>query len=180
MMWPRLTATPNVRLFEARDFRSLTIEGRLKPGVTISQAQTELSVIATDLERAYPDSNRNRRIGCVPSSEPDRAIPPIANMLAMLTMLAGAVLFVACANVAGLLTSRAPVRAREIALRMAIGAGRARVIRQLITENLLIAVAGGVLGLGIGYAAVTLFSRIQIPTDLPIVAAFDLDRRALL
>ena len=181
MMWPRLTATPNVRAFEARDFRSLTIEGRLKPGVKISQAQTELSVIAADLERDYPESNRNRRI-LVRTEVQNRIAqsPPIANMLAMLTMLAGAVLFVACANVAGLLTSRAPVRAREIALRMAIGAGRPRVVRQLITENVLMAIAGGVLGLGIGYAAVKLFSRIQIPTDLPIVAAFELDRRALL
>jgi putative ABC transport system permease protein len=181
MMWPRLTTTPNVQLFEARDVRSLTIGGRLKPGVTIAQARTELSVIATDLERAYPDTNRNRR--SVVRTELQNRIaqsPPIANMLAMLTMLAAAVLFVACANVAGLLTSRAPVRAREIALRLAIGAGRPRVIRQLITENVLISIAGGMLGLGVGYAAVTLFSRIQIPTDLPIVAAFELDRRALL
>jgi macrolide transport system ATP-binding/permease protein len=181
MMWPRLIENPGVRPLEARDFRSLGIAGRLKTGVTISQAQTELSVLATNLERAYPDANRNRRIA-VRTELRNRIAhaPQVATLLAMLTMLAGAVLVVACANVAGLLTSRAPTRAREIALRLAIGAGRRRVIRQLITESGLVAMIGGVLGLGLGEAAVRLFSRIQIPTDLPIVAAFELDRRALL
>jgi putative ABC transport system permease protein len=101
-------------------------------------------------------------------------------LIAMLSTLALAVLFVACANVAGLLTSRAPVRAREMALRLAIGAGRGRLIRQLITESLIIAVAGGVLGLAVGYAGMTLFRQIEIPTDLPIMVAFQMDRRALL
>jgi predicted permease len=72
------------------------------------------------------------------------------------------------------------MRAREIALRLAIGADRPRVIRQLLTESVLVAIIGGVVGLGLGYAAVALFNRIQIPTDLPIVASFGLDRRAVL
>ena len=180
MMWPRLMVDPGGQPFDTRDFRSLNIRGRLKPGVTKTEAQTELSVIASDLERAYPDTNRNQRIAVRTELQARIvATPPLARLLLMLTVLAGAVLFVACANVAGLLASRAPVRAREIALRLAIGAGRRRVIRQLITESLLIAVIGGVLGLGVGHAAVTLFSQIQIPTDIPIVAAFELDRRAL-
>jgi predicted permease len=98
-------------------------------------------------------------------------------MLATLAML---VLFVACANVAGLLTSRAPARARGMALRLAIGAGRGRLVRQLITEALLIAIAGGVAGLGVGYAGMLLFRQIEIPSDLPITLAFTMDRRALL
>src|SRR2546427_8460637 len=101
-------------------------------------------------------------------------------LVAMLTTLAAAMLLVACGNVAGLLTSRAPVRAREMALRLAIGAGRARLVRQLVTESLLIAVVGGVLGLGVGYAGMTLFRQIELPTDLPISLAFQMDRRALL
>ena len=101
-------------------------------------------------------------------------------LIAMLSTLALAVLFVACANVAGLLTSRAPARAREMALRLAIGAGRGRLVRQLVTESLLIAVAGGVLGLGVGYAGMTLFRQIELPTDLPVSLRFQMDRRALL
>jgi ABC-type antimicrobial peptide transport system permease subunit len=72
------------------------------------------------------------------------------------------------------------VRARELALRLAIGAGRPRVIRQLIAESVLISVVGGAVGLGVAYAGVTMFRQIQIPTDLPIVLSFQLDRRALL
>jgi predicted permease len=106
--------------------------------------------------------------------------PPDAMLIAMLSTLALAVLFVACANVAGLLTSRAPVRAREMALRLAIGAGRGRLVRQLVTESLLIAMAGGVLGLAVGYAGMSLFRQIEIPSDLPITLSFEMDRRALL
>jgi putative ABC transport system permease protein len=113
MMWPRLMANPSVQPFEGRDFRSLTLGGRLNPGVTASQAQTELAIIAADLERQYPDTNRNRRIVVRTELQNRMAqAPPIVRLLAMLTLLAGAVLLVACANVAGLLTSRAPVRAR--------------------------------------------------------------------
>jgi putative ABC transport system permease protein len=181
MMWPRLLGSPKERPLEDRNFRNATIKGRLKSGVSMARAQTELSVIAKDLERAYPDTNRNR--GLVVRTELQTRIaqsPPDSMLIAMLTTLAAAVLFVACANVAGLLTSRAPARAREMAMRLAIGAGRGRLIRQLMTESLLVALAGGVLGLGVGYGAIKLFQQIQIPTDLPVALAFQLDRRALL
>jgi predicted permease len=181
MMWPQLTNNTKDNPLEARGNRSLNIKGRLKPGVTITQAQTELAAIARNLERAYPDTNRNR--GVVVRTELESRIqqsPPDAELVAMISVLAMAVLLVACANVAGLLTSRAPVRAREIALRLAIGAGRRRLIRQLLTESLLLAIAGGIAGLGLGYAGVLFFRKLQIPTDLPLSLSIELNQRALL
>jgi macrolide transport system ATP-binding/permease protein len=181
LMWPRFVTDPKINPLEARDMRGLTLKGRLKPGVTITQAQTELSLIATDLARTYPATNRNRTYTVRSELQARIAQDPIdASLIAMLTMLSAAVLFVACANVAGLLTSRAPARAREIALRLAIGAGRSRIIRQLVTESLAIAILGGVLGLAVGYAGVAVFRQIQIPTDLPVALSFEMNRRALM
>ena len=144
------------------------MQRKLKPGVTMRSAR--IVVIARD-RQAVPDTN---------ATEPTRApaqvriaAAPTGRLLLMLNLLAAAVLLVACANVAGLLASRAPVRAREIAMRLAIGAGRARIVRQLVTESGLIAVIGGVFGLAVGYAGVMLFRQFQIPTDLPIVASFE-------
>jgi putative ABC transport system permease protein len=180
MMWPRLLGNPKERPLEDRNFRNLTIKGRLRPGTSLARAQAELSVIATDLERAYPDTNRDR--GLIVRTELQTRIaqsPPDSTLVAMLTTLAAAVLFVACANVAGLLTSRASARAREMAMRVAVGAGRTRLIRQLMTESLLIALAGGALGVGVGYGAIKVFQQIQVPTDLPVALTFQLDRRTL-
>lgn len=180
MMSVRVLADPKTGSLQVRDARNLTLKGRLKPGVSQQQAQTELTAIATNLQRAYPDTTRNR--GLVIRTELQARIaqsPPDSMLIAMLSTLALAVLFVACANVAGLLTSRAPVRAREMALRLAVGAKRGRLVVQLVTESLLIAFLGGALGLAIGYAGMMLFRQIQLPTDLPITLTFQMDRRAL-
>ena len=180
MMSPQIINDPQAASLESRDARNLTLKGRLKAGVSQATAQSELTAIAADLERAYPDTNKNRRF-LIRTELQSRIAqdPPDAMLTAMLSTLALAVLLVACANVAGLLTSRAPARAREMALRLAIGAGRGRLVRQLVTESLLIALAGGVLGLAVGYAGMTLFRQIEIPTDLPIALAFELNQRAL-
>jgi macrolide transport system ATP-binding/permease protein len=184
MMWPRLeggsqsgaSASP----LDRRDARYLSVKGRLKPGVTITQAQAEISAIAAALEKQYPETNRNQNMAVRTELQARiKGIPPLLSMTIMLMTLAGAVLLVACANVAVLLTSRAPVRAREIALRLAIGAGRVRLIRQLITESLLLALAGGLAGLALGYAGVVLLRGITYPSDVPVVIAFQLDQRAL-
>jgi predicted permease len=181
MMWPRLGRDGAVDPLHARDVRSLTVKARLKPGVSLAQARQEVSTIAANLEKAYPDTNRNRRLAVYSEFQARLLQEPADSVLgATLLLLAVAVLLVACANVGGLMMSRAPVRAREIAMRMAIGAGRPRLIRQLLTESLLIALVGGALGLLIGYQGVTLFSQIQIPSDLPIKIVIQMDQRALL
>jgi macrolide transport system ATP-binding/permease protein len=181
MMSPRLSTSPDDHLLEARNQRDLTVKGRLKPGVTMEQARAELQVIARNLEHSYPDSNRN--VGAIVNTEMQerfRQDPVDPELAIMLLTLAGAVLLVACANVASLLLSRARVRSREIALRLAIGAGRLRLIRQLLTESLLIAVAGGAFGIIVAYGGVLFLSGIEIPSDLPIKIVVQLDHRVLL
>ena len=165
---------------ERRDIRNLNVKGRLNPGVSLEQAQHELGVIATSLERTYPDTNRN--YGLLVRTDFKARLEdsgPGAPAAFMVMTLAFVVLLVACANVAGLLTSRAPARMREIALRMAIGGGRFRVIRQLVTESLLIAAGGGALGLAIGYGLIRVFDRFEVPSDIGTRVTFELDRRVL-
>jgi macrolide transport system ATP-binding/permease protein len=166
---------------EKRDDRGLTVRGRLKAGVSLAQAQSDLASIAAVLRQTYPVTNRNKAVAV--KTELESRIeddPPDANLMAMLLTLSFCVLMVACANVAGLLLSRARVRSREIAVRLAIGAGRTSLIRQLLTESLLIAVLGGVVGVVIAYGGVQFFGNLKIPTDMPIVISPQLDARLLL
>jgi predicted permease len=162
-----------------RDRRELTVKGRLKPGVSIDEARREVQQIATNLERSYPDTNQSHGLTVQSQLAAFSEGPGLdTGLVAMLMTLAFAVLIVACANVAGLLTSRAPVRAREIAMRLAMGAGHLRVVRQLVSESLLIAVGGGTLGLLAGYGVIELFRRVEFPTDIPLKLTFELDGRA--
>ena len=181
MMQPRITNDPQDHFLDGRDRRELSVKGRLKPGVSLAQARAELRVIAKSLEHAYPATNRNQSANVDTEIETrlERS-PTDSQTVEMLMALSVAVLLVACANVAGLLLSRSKVRAREIALRMAIGAGRSRLIRQLLTERLLIASAGGILGLAVAYGGIRFLGGLQVPTDLPVVIAPELDQRALL
>ena len=181
MMWPALTIDDRVRPLESRELRDVAIKGRLKPGVTIERAQSELSVVGEDLERAYPDTNRGRALVLRTELQNRMASQrPNVMMLLLLLTLSASVLVVACANVAGLLTSRAPVRSREFALRLALGAGRLRLIRQLITESVFLAGAGGLLGIAVGYGAVRLFRLLKLPADPPVPAPFEFDGRVAL
>src|SRR4029450_11104647 len=154
-------------VLEQRSCRYLEVRGRLKAGVSLEQARQEVASIARGLEQTYPDTNRNFgmliRTPFEARLDERGAAAPTAMML---MTLAFAVLLVACANVAGLLMSRAPAREKEMALRLAIGGSRFRITRQVITESVLLACGGGALGLAMGYGGVLLLRRLPIIIDI--------------
>ncbi len=177
-MWPRVHVFPHMNPLTTRDFRTLTVRGRLKPGVTLSEGRAELATLAKALEQAYPETNTQQELIAQTELTMRFERSPLDSwLMVVLTTLSMAVLCVACANVAGLLASRAPVRAREIALRLAVGAGRARLVRQLVTESLGIAFAGGIAGLAVGHVGVLLLRQIQFPTEVLSMPLLQLDRR---
>jgi len=165
---------------EDRGRHELRLAGRLRAGVSRSSAQAELAAIASRLERDHPETNRERRI--VLRTElglrlaEDLEVPLFSALLMTLVAL---VLAVACFNVAGLLLQRAQARRREIAVRLAIGAGPVRLVRQLMTESVVIALAGGGLGLGFAHIGIRFLSRYH-PPDAVTLPGMRLDSRVLL
>lgn len=170
----------NKDLLGHRDRTNMAVYGRLAAGRSASQAQAELQTIALNLERAYPDTNRGRSVAVMPELEARMCIDPdTAVQMAILLVIAGLVLLIACANVASLLLSRARARSREIAIRLAIGAGRGRLLRQLLTESLLLALAGGAAGLGLALLGIQFFASLRLPTAIPLWLVASLDLRVL-
>jgi predicted permease len=152
-----------------RGSRWHSVIARLKPDVSIEQAQTEMSTIASRIEQAYPDSNKDRGVEIVGAQE--AVVGDIRPMLLVLLGTVGFVLLIACANVANLQLARAATRQKEVAVRSALGASRMRIIRQLLTENIILSLIGGSLGLLIavwGVELMTTFLSDQIPQYLKI------------
>lgn len=165
---------------QKRDVRWLELRGRLKSGVGISQAAADVSSIANALRGMYPKEDENLKIKVETEFQlRAQSSPPDTALVIMLGVLAVCVLLVACANVAGLLLSRATVRAREMAVRLAVGSSRWLLIRQLFTENLLLALGGGLAGLAVAVGAVKFFNSLPLPTEVPVDLTFRLDERAL-
>ncbi len=159
---------------ERRDMRSLNLFGRLQPRTSITQARAELTGIAKALERQYPDTNTS--IDAEVMTFNDRFNGgPIRVIFLTLMGAVGFVLLIACANVANLLLSRSARRSREIALRIALGASRGRVIRQLLVESTLLACLGGVLGLLLSLVGVRLFDMAVADVGKPYWIRFTMD-----
>ena len=152
------------------------VVGRLRPGVTVDAARAEMRTIAEGLARIHPE---NQRVGVSIIRLRDAVSTRARLMLLALMMAAAGVLLIACTNLANLLLARALVRRKELALRTALGAGRERLVRQLLTESLLLASAGGVLGVWLAMSGVPLLTRL-VPTSLPITEVPPLDLRVML
>jgi predicted permease len=165
---------------EDRGRHDLVVKGRLSAGASQESAQAEVATIGAALAREYVKTNRNRRVAV--RTELQRRMQQTPALLALVKMLMGLValiLVIACSNVANLLLARGRTRSREIATRLSIGAGRSRVVRQLMTESVILGVAGGVAGLVVASGGIRVLETLSVPSDPPFVLGVRLDWRVV-
>ena len=177
-VWTRLDLRATLAdPIRARRRSWLSLVGRLKPGVTHETAQREIAAIGAELGREHPDADGLFTLSALPLR--DDLVGDTRTPLLVLTASAGLVLLITCANLAGALLSRTISRRKEFAVRMALGAGRGRVVRQLLTESTLLAVIGGAAGLGLAALALAALRRTALPA-LPPYAELALDPGAVI
>ncbi len=174
-MWRPLAFRPSER---TRNFHWMQSLGRLKPGVTIEQARAQMDAIGARIATDYPDSNKGW--GVTIDRYADLVVgQQLKSSLYVLLGAVGMLLLIGCANLANLTLARGTAREREVAVRAALGAGRWRLVRQFLTENVLLSMTGGVLGLLLGYAMMSGLKLIVPPFTLPRDANVTMDLRVL-
>ena len=175
---------PGFEWYEQRRGLFLFAFGRLKPGVTVQQAGANMQSVFSQLEQAYPVDNKGRGAGAVALL--DARLNPngqggaqVVQISVILMTVVGIVLLIACANIANLLLARANRRRREIAIRLALGAGRIRLVRQLLTESILLSVIGASAGLVLAYWLTDALAAADLPLPIPLDGNLSLDGRVL-
>lgn len=170
-IWTNATPTPEL---ERRDNRAFMLVGMRKPGVSIAAAQADMERISRQLEQQYPESHKDYTMTVLTFHDAMNG-GPIRRVFLLMMGAVGLVLLIACANVANMLLGRAVARRREISIRVALGAGRMRIVRQLLLEGLLLAGLGGSIGLALSVGAVDAFSKAVQNVGKPYWIIFELD-----
>ncbi len=176
------TGCSGTSAYDDFDHHWIRILGRLKPGVSLAQAQKAVNAVEAQIAAAHPDTDSGNRVVLVPIRE--QLVGDIRKPLLLLMAAAFLVLLIACANTAGLALARDAERQKEIAVRLALGATRLRLLRQFITESLVLAAIGGAIGIPLAFAGthflLTLFPNEVANLDIPKVTAIPMDRGVFL
>jgi predicted permease len=176
------TAMPGADQLVRRGVTWLSLTARLKPGVSLAQARSSMSTLAKALEEQFPADNQGIRVEIIPETEA-RIFPPFRSVFlslaSLLQFVVGLVLLVACANAASFLLARAAARKKEMSIRLAIGAGRSRLIRQLLIESLVLAALAGGLGLALAVWIMKAIEQFHPPLQVPVGFQLGLDSRVM-